>query len=142
MSMTFKVENVAKTIAGINSFDEATRKKFDALSKETAMDVRKKAKAAAPVGKTSKNPGSLKRSIGYKKVNKGATNLAYTVTPRAAKGGWHKAIVMNGTGQRRNKHGANRGRMPANDFQAQAEQAAQGAFDRKIKKIIEEKHEV
>lgn len=138
MSMTYKVENVAKTLAGINSFDEETRKKFDALSKETAMDVRKKAKAAAPVGKT----GNLKRSIGYKKVNKGATNLAYTVTPRAAKGGWHKAIVMNGTGQRRNKKGANRGRMPANDFQAQAEQAAQGAFDRKIKKIIEEKHEV
>ena len=126
MSMTYKVENLAQTLAGIKSFDDETRKHFDALSKETAMDVRKRAKAAAPVGKTSKNPGSLKRSIGYKKVNKGSTNLAYTVTPRAAKGGWHKAIVMNGTGQRRNKKGANRGRMPANDFQAKAEASALG----------------
>ncbi|MEV2699506.1 hypothetical protein ABND62_21730, partial [Paenibacillus larvae] len=82
--------------------------------------------------KSKGKPGDLKRSIRPKYMEGG---LSATVVPRKPKGA-HRHLVEYGTRQRRNKKGANRGKMPKKPFMSIAERHAEGRYNKELERIF------
>ncbi|WP_028977986.1 HK97-gp10 family putative phage morphogenesis protein [Sporolactobacillus terrae] len=130
------VDGTEATVQAIKLFDMETRKQLIDLVKETAGNIRKGARARAPIAKTPVSKGArgdLKRSIRAKYFDGG---LSATVVPRKPKGS-HRHLVEYGTASRRTKSGANRGRMPKMPFMGPEERAQDNVYNAKVKGLVD-----
>ncbi|MFC0559682.1 hypothetical protein [Halalkalibacter alkalisediminis] len=135
-NITVVVEGQAETVRNIGIFDMELKRDFTGLVKTTSQTVSKTGKANAPVSKVPKSKGrngDLKASIRPKYFDNG---LSSTVVPRKPRGA-HRHLVEYGTKPRRNKRGANRGKMPANPFMSSAESASESNYNNEARRIVD-----
>ncbi|MDT2261587.1 hypothetical protein P7H06_21730 [Paenibacillus larvae] len=108
---------VPETVRKIGLFEMERKQAAIVLVKKTATSIKKEGKSLAPSShtagrkKSKGKPGDLKRSIRPKYMEGG---LSATVVPKPK--GAHRHLVEYGTRQRKNKKGANRGKMPKKPF--------------------------
>lgn len=91
--------------------------------KEAAKFLKPLVRAAAPLGKT----GNLRKGASYGKAKRDKPGYFVRFKRPPA---YHRHLVIQGTGMRQTRKGANRGRMPANPFVAEvADQYGNQALD-------------
>ena len=132
-----QVLGVPETVRKIGLFEMERKQAAIVLVKKTATSIQKEGKSLAPSSpagrkKSKGKPGDLKRSIRPKYMEGG---LSATVVPRKPKGA-HRHLVEYGTRQRKNKKGANRGKMPKKPFMSIAERHAEGRYNKELERIF------
>lgn len=145
MSVHIIETGIAELDMALSHMDERSQRRIarPAVSRGLTF-LKKKIRKAAPVGPT----GNLKKSIGSRfkkdrrsKVTSGKVGI--DVGKRAkqqnAVSAPHGHLVALGTQQRTNAAGANRGKMPANDFVSQTIDGNWGATQALMARVIEEK---
>ena len=145
MSVHIIVTGDAKLDLALAQLDTRAQKRIARPAVIRAMTfLKKKIKKAAPVGPT----GNLKKSIGSRfKKSRGVTQGKVGIdVGEAAKRKYdvsapHGHLVALGTQQRTTESGANRGKMPANDFVSDTIDGNWGATQALMKRVIEEKLE-
>lgn len=98
-----------------------------------ASETRDKLRAATPVGPT----GNLKRATKAKSMAGGGAKVYVSRDGSRSGKGYHSHIVEHGSKVRKTKGGANRGAMPAANYQEPILQAARASFDAEVVKRLE-----
>ncbi|AQT85692.1 phage protein, HK97 gp10 family [Paenibacillus larvae subsp. larvae] len=132
-----QVLGIPEKVRKIGLFEMERKQAAIVLVKKTATGIQKEGKSLAPASPTGRKkskgkPGDLKRSIRPKYMEGG---LSATVVPRKPKGA-HRHLVEYGTRQRKNKKGANRGKMPKKPFMSIAERHAEGRYNKELERIF------
>lgn len=151
--VSIKLLGVDETNRKLMQQHEAIAEKIRKPVLKYAQQVVKEYREHTPVGPT----GNLRRAIGQRIIKQSKTayfidGTARTVFPRAKKNmppeerripgpkkGHHRNLVAYGTSIRKNRKGANRGKMPANrEFASVSENVDKLPFDIEIMKLLEE----
>lgn len=143
MSVAIIVTGVEELDRSISNLDTRSQKRIARPAVSRAMTfLKRKIQKAAPVGPT----GNLKKSIGTRfKKDRGVTSGKVGIdVGEAAKRKYdvsapHGHLVALGTQQRQTESGANRGKMPKNDFVSDTIDGNWGATQALMIRVIEEK---
>jgi len=138
MEMTINVEGVGDVQKSIGAFDMDKRRDAGKIVRKTTNKIGRTARSLVPVSpanrkKSSGSPGDLKDSIRAKFYH---GDLVSVTIPRYPKGA-HRYIIENGTKSRRNKAGANRGRVSAKPFMKPAKDQQIGTFNAQMASLWE-----
>lgn len=138
--VSIKLLGVDETNRKLMQQHEAIAEKIRKPILKYAQQVVKEYREHTPVGPT----GNLRNAVGQKLIKQSKTayfidGTARTIISRHAKKGYHRHLVAYGTSIRKNKKGANRGKMPANrEFASVSENVDKLPFDIEIMKLLEE----
>lgn len=149
MRIFTSLDGVEGTVAKMKSWDLEKRAKLKTIVKKTATAVRAEARNKVPVSPanrlktkrkdgTRSQPGDLKASISAKYRLEGLGAMVLPLRPK----GNHRYIVEEGTKQRFNKKGQNRGSVSPQPFMEPAKESQLSSYNAAMIELFKNEEEI
>jgi len=134
--LEIKLEGQEDFKVRVSAYERDLIQDLEQIIKRNATRTVSAGKREAPV-----KTGILKKRIRAKDVS-GQLNLPGSLARTVASRSPHRHLVELGTGLRKSRRGAKRGRMPANNFMARAEASVAPSYSAELRQRIQKRVEI